>query len=144
MRRHPSLIPLSRFHRSVLFLALLAKKNGPDLKGYPKDLPGKRDYALNFYQKKLRPHFALEATQLFPLAESISPVLAQMVQELREERALLARYFERLEAVEDFQLLHEIGDALEKHIRKEERQFFQLLQAEWGEQHWQQLNFEHA
>ena len=39
MKRHDKLIPLSRFHRSCLFLALMAKDNAPNIKNYPTEIP---------------------------------------------------------------------------------------------------------
>lgn len=145
MRRHSVLIPLSRFHRSVLFLALLAKENGPALKGYPHDWPGKRSYALKFYEEQLLPHFEREEKELFPLAAAQNEALAQLVKSLKEERTQLAQYFEQLAHPDaEESILHPLGLLLEKHIRKEERQFFQQIQAAFDEKQWRQLNFEDA
>lgn len=145
MRRHPILIPLSRFHRSVLFLALLAKKEGPALKGYPSDWPGKRAYALQFYQDQLLPHFDREEKELFPLAAVQNAELEELVRILLEERRELAHYFEQLAQPDAPQaIFHKMGRLLEKHVRKEERQFFEQIQAAFTDKIWEQLNFEDA
>ncbi len=134
MRRHPSLIPLSRFHRSVLFLALVCKKNAPPVKGYPEDDEGKRDYAIAFYKAKLKPHIALEETRLFPAVSGINNKLKTLVAELSAEHTSLDQLFAELETTQDLSdTLDQLGILLESHVRKEERQFFQLIQASMDE-----------
>lgn len=129
MKRHPSLIPLSRFHRSVLFLALVCKKNAPTVKGYPEDDTGKRDYAISFYKTQLRQHMDLEEEKLFPVAAEINSELKALTQELLSEHKALDQLFTELNTTEDLpDTLDRLGILLEKHIRKEERQFFQLIQ----------------
>lgn len=129
MKRHPSLIPLSRFHRSVLFLALVCKKNAPPVKGYPEDDKGKKDYALSFYQGPLRRHINQEEQQLFPAVASKSAELQALVAELKDEHQQLDQLFSALTTATDLPgALDDLGILLEKHVRKEERQFFQLIQ----------------
>lgn len=135
MKRHPSLIPLSRFHRSVLFLALVCKKNAPPVKGYPQDNEGKRDYALAFYRAKLRPHMDLEEQKLFPIAAAVNEPLKLLTEELLEEHRSLDLLFEKLNEAEELPAsLDEMGVLLEKHVRKEERQYFQQIQESLGEE----------
>lgn len=128
MKRHEALQPLSRFHRSVLFLALVAKPNGPAVKGYPTDHEGKVDFALSFYHHKLVPHFTHEETQLYPAVQDQDPQIAQLVQELLAERRQLKALFAELAQERPVATLNEIGLLLEKHVRKEERQLFQKIQ----------------
>ncbi|MCE7990537.1 MAG: hemerythrin domain-containing protein [Roseivirga sp.] len=129
MKRHPSLIPLSRFHRSVLFLALVCKKNAPPVKGYPEDDDGKRDYALTFYKKKLKLHMDLEETRLFPEVVGINAQLKTLVQELLAEHKAIDQLFAELPTTGNLpDTLDRLGILLESHVRKEERQFFQLIQ----------------
>lgn len=134
MRRHPSLIPLSRFHRSVLFLALVCKKNAPPVKGYPVDNEGKRDYAMAFYKAKLKPHIALEETKLFPAVSDINNELKILAEDLSDEHQRLDQLFAELQTTDDLpDTLDRLGTLLESHIRKEERQFFQLIQVSMDE-----------
>lgn len=129
MKRHASLIPLSRFHRSVLFLALVCKKNAPPVKGYPADDEGKRDYALVFYQSKLKPHMDLEESRLFPAIAAVNHALKTLTGELTEEHQRLDELFAELGKTENLSdTLNQLGILLETHVRKEERQFFQLIQ----------------
>lgn len=129
MRRHPALIPLSRFHRSVLFLALVCKKNAPAVKGYPEDDEGKRDYAIAFYQAKLKAHMHIEESRLFPAVADINDPLNALVTELKQEHTALDKLFSELRTTQDLpKTLNQLGVLLESHVRKEERQFFQLIQ----------------
>ncbi len=79
MRRHPSLIPLSRFHRSGLFVAQMCKRNGPKFKGYPVDAMDKARYALDFFERSLEPHFILEEQRVFPVFTGVDPVLDSLL-----------------------------------------------------------------
>ncbi len=127
MRRHESLIPLSKFHRSCLFLALIAKENAPEIKGYPTDIAGKIEYAIGFYQGPLQKHFDLEI-KLWKYASPKSERLKEIVSALANERKELHELFERLLADQTEACLNQIGALLEKHIRKEERVLFQQIQ----------------
>jgi iron-sulfur cluster repair protein YtfE (RIC family) len=133
MKRHDSLIPLSRFHRSCLFLALIAKPNAPTVKGYPTELAEKIDYAIAFYQKQLIPHFDLEA-KLWRQVATKSTVLSDLVQCMKEERQALIESFETLRTLPSEGNLNKMGQMLEAHIRKEERVLFQQIQQDLTEE----------
>ena len=128
MKRHPSLIPFSKFHRDILFLALIAKKNAPQVKSYPTDIEGKIDYSISFYDKKLLPHFSKEETRLFKTLKGRFEKLDEIIAELEQERAEIKILFEKLKAGKEANTLHQIGSLLEMHVRKEERVFFQSIQ----------------
>lgn len=128
MKRHPALIPLSKFHRDILFLALIAKANAPDVKGYPKTIEGKIEYALDFHEGKLKPHFQKEATRLFAPLEGRFEQLDAIIGELRAERKTIYQMFGHLKADRKEKQLNALGALLEKHVRKEERIFFQTIQ----------------
>lgn len=129
MKRHESLVPLSRFHRSVLFLALVAKKNAPAVKGYPTTPEGKRDYAISFYENRLKDHFRVEEEKLLPAVRGKNGDLDKLTDEIISEHEGLKILFKELVNSQNLETdLDRLGVALEKHIRKEERQFFQLVQ----------------
>lgn len=130
MKRHDYLIPFSRFHRSILFLALIAKKNAPNVKGYPSKLEDKVDYALSFYQNELCNHFEVEEKEVFNRFFNINDEVDLLINEIKLERENICKMFELLkQKPRDFDNFHKLGALLEKHVRKEERQLFQLLQA---------------
>ena len=140
MKRHNSLIPLSKFHRSVLFLALVTKKNAPDVKGYPTTLEGKKDYALSFYERQLRDHFLLEEQKLFPAILGKNHDLDQLVDQIMLEHQKLKALFDKLANSNDLEYdLDQLGVTLEKHIRREERELFQQVQKILTEEELDQL-----
>ncbi len=140
MRRHESLVALSRFHRSVLFLAQMAKRNGPSFKGYPTDAEGKAAYAVNFFDKSLREHFLLEDQRLLPRVSGKTPELGRLAREIQAEHIHLTNLFEALRTPADLEeKLDDLGIALEKHVRKEERQLFQQIQEAFSESELQEL-----
>ncbi|MEL7122406.1 MAG: hemerythrin domain-containing protein [Bacteroidota bacterium] len=140
MKRHPSLIPLSRFHRSVLFVAQMAKKNGPKFKGYPTDIAGKAEYAYNFYIKSLEAHFKQEEEQLFPNIMSYTEELDALTEEIKAEHITLSALFQSIPEQKDLENhLDTLGFTLEAHVRKEERQLFQLIQATLSEEEMEHL-----
>ena len=128
MKRHEKLIPYSRFHRKILFLALIAKPNAPNVKGYPTKIDDKISYALAFYENELSSHFLEEESQLFAIYKGQDDELDLLIDDLMNEREEIKSLFEQLFKKREEAILNELGVSLEKHVRKEERQFFQLLQ----------------
>lgn len=130
MKRDPNLIPLSHDHRRVLFIAQNLKKNGPKFKGYPTEPEEKRRFAKDFWDNDLTQHVLLEEEVVFPFIEAKSEELAQIIKELRAEHEELRNYFHSFSTQRDdlVGFMDKLGHLLEKHIRKEERVFFQRTQ----------------
>lgn len=139
MKRHKALIPLSRFHRSCLFLALVAKENAPDVKGYPTDIAGKIDYAISFYNGPLKSHFGLEQ-QLWQFVSDKSVRLKEITEDLLAERRELHRIFKGLCEKPSVDSLNQMGTLLEIHVRKEERVLFQQIQMDLTEAELSQIS----
>lgn len=133
MKRNKVLIPLSRFHRSCLFLALISKENAPEVKGYPTDMVGKIEYALSFYQGPLQKHFEVEE-KLWKYVEPKSEKLEVTISDLTKERKVLHSLFNELLTDKTESCLNQIGTLLEKHVRKEERVLFQQIQSDLTEE----------
>ncbi len=138
MTRHISLIPLSRFHRSCLFLALVAKKNAPPVKGYPTDIQGKINYATSFYKGPFKNHFQLEE-RLWSYVSDKSNQLREIIESLILERQQLKQLFNTLVENQSEDSLNQIGALLEKHVRKEERVLFQQIQSDLTEEELSQI-----
>ncbi len=129
MKRHDALIPLSREHHAALILAKLLQKGAPAYKGLPIDLAGKAAYALQFYHQELVKHFLSEEKIIIGKIKGINDQLDRLSDEIFLEHKELKLLFEAIpisECLENH--LDSIGYALEKHIRKEEREFFPLIQ----------------
>jgi len=133
LKRHPALVRLSRDHYFGLLLAQQMKEGAAPYKGYPTDLEGKIRYLFSEYEEKLKPHFADEENILFPAARKCSPGLAALADELVREHRQLFKMINDVPASPDKkEALNEIGKLLEQHIRKEERQLFEMMQQELG------------
>ena len=131
MKRHESLIPISRQHHGGLLTARLLQHGAPLYKGMPSSPAGKRDYVLAFLKEHLLPHFQLEEKTVFILASNYSDELKQQAQSLQAEHRQLEQLVLTLPHVDESSLpdkLDEAGKLLERHIRQEERVFFEIIQ----------------
>ena len=128
MKRHESLAPLSREHHAALLLAQLLKKNAAAYKGMPADTEGKILYAAGFYSSHLIPHFADEE-KVFEKLKGKSVHLDDAIKETIAEHVLLRKLFEEIANQQDPLTFNDtLGRSLEKHIRKEERELFPMIE----------------
>lgn len=129
MKRHPALINLSREHHAALILAQILKKDGPNFKDLPSDDEGKRNYTISFYKTDLAKHFQFEEEILFPFVNKQSDLLKEQTVQLISEHKKLKSMIQKLSTPGNVEtLLDRIGMLLEKHIRFEERVYFQKVQ----------------
>lgn len=129
MKRHSSLAHLSREHHGALILAQLLKKGAPVYKGLPADLSGKADYAIRFYRDELTRHFEEEEQVVIKKIKGISADLDRLAGEVTAEHKDLRISIASIKNTNDLEMhLDQLGRALEQHIRKEEREFFPLIQ----------------
>jgi iron-sulfur cluster repair protein YtfE (RIC family) len=129
MKRHPSLAHLSRDHHGALILAKLLQKDAPAYKGLPTDTTGKAVYAIDFYKRELIKHFEAEEKAL-SMVKGTNTHLDALVQTIFEEHQQLHKSFNNIVPVAVLPgELDEIGLALEKHVRKEERELFPLIES---------------
>jgi len=131
LRRHPELIPYSREHHKLLLTAQLLKTDVPDYKGMPNTPEGKRTYLYLFLDDYLEPHLQREEQELFPRVRQYTSALDEMIAALEKDHA----YFrQQIASLKNFsgdnliQTMDRLGRRLEKHVRKEEREFFQEVQ----------------
>jgi iron-sulfur cluster repair protein YtfE (RIC family) len=130
--RHPSLLPLSHDHHHGLALALRCRKQGlGQIK--PMGAEGLRARAqefLEFYRANLVAHFKAEEKVLFPLMRDRVAGCAAMLDQLVQDHEQLRRAMPQLESGTGLaKLIFDLGDLLERHIRKEERELFPLFEA---------------
>ena len=129
MRRHESLIPLSKQHHQALILAQLLKKDAPQYKGLPVDSAGKREYLLRKFKEHLVPHFDAEENILIPFLLGRNKRIDELSEEIIAEHKLIVDYVERIGRKEDLiENMNKLGHLISKHVRKEEREYFQLVQ----------------
>lgn len=129
MKRHRSLIPLSRFHRKILGVAQMLKRDAPAVKGYPEEVIEQAAYTQDFYYQQLMHHFHLESEALFKPLRGRDGRMDRIIEELEQQRSAIGRMVEALSLGGDLESrLHILGTSLEAHVRQEERQFFQTVQ----------------
>jgi iron-sulfur cluster repair protein YtfE (RIC family) len=129
MKRHTSLISLSKDHHQGLIIAQILKKNAPVYKGMPSDPEGKRKYILNFWKTELADHFIVEEEILIPEIigknSDLNEICKQVLEEHKQIRELLSQLKHSDNPVNE---LDQIGHSLENHIRLEERKLFGKIQ----------------
>ena len=129
MERHKNLAPLSREHHRFLVLSQLLKASAPNYKGLPTTSAGKMAYLNEVFEHTLLPHIWREENRLFPILRTHGPELQALCDELANEHLdliALIRAAERSRNIEA--ALDQIGVKLALHVRKEERELFQLAQ----------------
>lgn len=133
MKRHPSLAHLSRDHHGALLLARLLQKNAPAFTTLPTGTKDKALYAVKFYEDELVKHFEEEEKAL-KLTIGVNDALDLLVQTIFQEHQQLHSMFKSIKDHPDIIThLDETGKVLEKHIRKEERELFPLIEESCGE-----------
>ena len=84
---------------------------------------------LAFYGAHLVPHFRAEEEVLFPLLRSTVAESENMIDELLRDHGQIRQAIPQLEGETGLaKLLFDLGDLLERHIRKEERELFPLFE----------------
>lgn len=118
IKRTPGLQPLSRDHYQGLLLCLKIRK-GIDNGISPERI---EEYVHWFYSEHLLPHFKTEEELLFPILGLHHPLIIQAVAEHRD--------LERMIAADQTspELLKDIAQKLDDHIRFEERVLFMEIE----------------
>jgi iron-sulfur cluster repair protein YtfE (RIC family) len=130
-KRHPGLIPLSHDHQHALALALRCRKQAlGQIK--PIGAEGLRLRAgefLTLYAAELSSHFEAEEKILFPQMSLHVPESQQLIAELvRDHEAVRSATAELKSTTGLGKVIFDLGDLLERHIRREERELFPLFE----------------
>ena len=140
MKRQKSLIALSQDHHHGLLLAMLIKKDAPKYNGLPDDTEGKVKYTINAWEKELKQHFKNEEEILFPFVANRNEDLDIMIDEILIEHEEIEYKVNQLrDTKEPEEILNDLGYLLEHHIRKEEREVFELIQNEFTDDELKEL-----
>lgn len=116
IKRSKQLTPLSKDHHDGLLFAFKIKqglKNGADIKLIA-------EYVQWFWKNHLEEHFREEEQILAPHLPADNEMLKQMVDEHQEIEAMIHIN----ESIPDGTLLQNLAQAIDDHIRFEERQLF--------------------
>jgi hemerythrin-like domain-containing protein len=134
MKRHEAIAPLSRDHHGSLLLAQLLKKNAPMYRDLPDNAEDKAKYAEQQFEAHIKKHFEQEET-LLELAKDSHAAINTIAKEIKTEHRELTALFQSLAVTTDLEnTMNTLAIALEKHIRKEERILFPLLQLHCSEE----------
>ncbi len=129
IKRDKALHILSHDHHHGLILAQLVKKGSPKYKNLPETTEGKNDYSIRFYNDELIKHFEDEEKILFPVVNGKDDEIDNLFEEIITEHKKIKQLINQLESDEDVEnTLDELGNILESHIRKEERDLFIKIQ----------------
>jgi hypothetical protein len=127
VKRHPALVPLSHDHHHGLVQAkrLRAGVHAGDARTAARSF-------LRFFAQETVEHFREEEELLFPLLADLEEAREPLVRVLLEHQrlhALAGRLAAQVEAgAPAAELMAELGELLEAHIRYEERQLFPLIE----------------
>ncbi len=119
MKRHKALQSLSHEHYHGLRLAQLIKVGSPEYKGLPRTMSEKKLYTIKFFEENLIPHFKKEEEILFPLSRKKNSNVEKQICLLIDKLKISTK--------PEVELDH-LGKLLDAHIRKEERELFQIIQ----------------
>jgi quercetin dioxygenase-like cupin family protein len=130
MKRHPALIPLSHDHHHGLAEARRLRRAAGS------DAPERREAAtafLEFFARDTRPHLRAEEERLFHLLvgaeEPARELLARALLEHQQLHALVSKLEGELAAGDvSATMMRQLAQALEEHIRFEERTLFPLIE----------------
>jgi len=129
MKRHKALQSLSQEHHHGLMLAQLIKAEGPEFQGLPHTIADKKLYTIKFFEENLIPHFKKEEEILFPLSRKKNSNVEKQIDELIEEHKKIGLLIDKLKiSIKPEVELYHLGKLLDAHIRKEERELFQIIQ----------------
>ncbi len=136
MKRDARLARLSEEHHHGLVFARRIKVEVPE--GSDADVAELYALLLRFWTRGLLPHFHTESECLLARLIRHRPVDDPLVQRLQAEHlameALVTRMKDCSSLGERREAIQEFGATLEKHIRWEEREFFETTQQELTEQ----------
>ncbi len=133
MKRHASLVPLSRDHHHGLVLAqrlILGRSTNPRA-DWPADRAQQAARLIGFFETDLRQHFEIEEVHVFPIAARDLPDGAARTRTLITQHETMRAMIRNLSADSTSRLeerLTAFGELLKGHIHAEERVLFEQMQ----------------
>lgn len=134
MPRNPALVPFSHDHHEALLVALRLKKGAPSSPHdtlWPIEPIEQSEALFRFAEAELYPHFLLEEEILFPASINKSPSIDQLITSLLEDHSAMRVSLKMLKTSDSGELVEKMrlfGESLEKHIRREERELFPMIE----------------
>ncbi len=139
IKRHVALYPLSHHHTNALHMALKLKRAGTEksritVKEISQDLDA-------FWNPDGRQHFREEEEVLLTAFAQYASVDRPEINEMLIEHVKIRALIDTLLTSEETNLskMHDLGELLEAHIRKEERIIFPMIEQALPEEKLQEL-----
>lgn len=136
IRRNDALVTFSREHHFALLICWKIRQ------GIRHKIDAQRigKYVLHFFDKELHRHFVDEETGLFVVLADEDPLKQRA---LSDHHSIYALINELEESKPDYIILNFFADALDKHIRFEERTLFNLIQEKLSPEELKEIALKH-
>jgi iron-sulfur cluster repair protein YtfE (RIC family) len=131
MRRHTTLVPLTRDHHHILLFAQSLRSDGPPtLRALvPKTVSQRIEHVRSVFSHEISPHFRLEEDVLFPAVRGVRPELDRLLDEIVDDHRAIEGLLESIsDAEKPDEVIDALGRCLELHVRREERALFEKIQ----------------
>jgi hemerythrin-like domain-containing protein len=122
MLRDPSLIPLSHQHHNGLAMCVLTRRSLAE-DSSPDNVAKLARRVVDRYELELVNHFEIEEQVLFPACGSL-PIVSELLADHRAMEGLV----EELRNAASATLLEQFCELLSTHIRREEKELFEVAQ----------------
>jgi hemerythrin-like domain-containing protein len=127
--RDPSLIPLSHQHHNGLALCVLTDR-ALQQDDTPANIQKLAQRIVDRYEIEIINHFDIEERILFPEVRKVEEGDWSILDELISEHRRLSALVEALRSTPTRELLEQFTVLLRSHIRREENELFQAIQAQ--------------
>jgi quercetin dioxygenase-like cupin family protein len=124
MKRHPALISLSHDHHHALVEARRLRRAA----GRDDDPEPVAAAFADFFAAVSVPHFREEEETLFPLVATVDEARPLVVEALLDHQRLHALVADLQRSPDVRRTMREVGELLEAHVRREERELFPLIE----------------
>ncbi len=129
MLRNKNLVPLSHQHQHALALCVRIERASPIADS---DLSAWQTEIVELGRTEITAHFSAEEQEVFPAARAYSALRPLIEELLAEHRVLRTRFAKAEEQIMSSSDVSAFARELSAHIRKEERQLFEQMQALMG------------
>ncbi len=126
-----SLFSISHDHFHGLMIVQMIKKNDSGFNETPFTTEDKANYTIHFYKMELENHFYIEEHALQPLVRGISKEIDETFDKVIEQHITLKDLISNLKDTSSKEEpLNKFANALEEHIKLEERVLFPMIKKE--------------
>ena len=123
MKRHPALQQLSRDHHHALVVAQHLKRANAA------DIHRARSAFLDYWRADGKRHFREEEEILMPTLARFSDLEQPIVGRVLVDHVRIRCLADQLETIDrELEVAHALGQELEQHVRREERELFPLIE----------------